>query len=625
MRRGHASPYGNDDKLDFSTLKKLLPFLFEFRRRIFTALVFLILAKLASVLLPIILKEIVDTLNLGHTEGLGSSENPTKVENGGQTGLELSSPVLVFPLAMLLAYGLARFSTVLFGEIRDTLFGRVTERAMRRIALKVFVHLHRLDIAYHLERQTGGLSRDIERGTSGISFLLRFMVFNIVPTLLEIGFIVVLLLWNYSAWFGIIVLAAVVVYVSFSVLATEWRTRFVREANQADSTSNTRAIDSLLNYETVKYFNREEYEAELYDRELEKWEAARRKNRLSLFALNSGQALIIATALTAMMVLAGYSVHLGEMSIGDFVLINAYMMQIFLPLNFLGFVYREMKGALANIERLFYLLNLKIAAHDREGAEDLKVGSGEIVFKDVNFSYQEDGRKILQKLSFKAAAGQRTAIVGASGSGKSTIARLLYRFYESQAGSITIDDQNIVDVQLDSLRKVIGIVPQEAVLFNTTLRENLLYGSDKADTEALKEVLKLAYLDDFVSRLPDGLETMVGERGLKLSGGEKQRVSIARTLLKKPRIWIFDEATSSLDSAAEKTIVEAIANVTLGCTSLVIAHRLSTIVNADNILVIDDGVVVEQGTHDELYELQGVYRRLWDLQKQNRKDDVGGA
>ncbi len=580
--------------VNWSTLKSLIPYLTEFKSRMALAVGCLVMAKLASVGLPFILKDIVDGLDVPSS----------------------STPIVV-PLALLVAYGLVRFSNVLFGELRDTLFGRITERAMRRIGLKVFQHLHALDLDFHLNRRTGGLSRDIERGTNGISFLLRFMVFNIVPTLLEIGLVVGLLWWNYNLWFALIVILAVACYVTFSVVATEWRTRYVRAANRAESNSSTRSIDSLMNYETVKYFTNEAYEAHHYDVELSNWEQARRKNRLSLFVLNGGQSFIIAAAMTAAMVLAAFEVAAKTMTIGDFVLINAFMMQIFMPLNFLGFVYREMKGSMANIEAMFGLLEVAPKVVDADNANTLLVRAGTIEFSNVHFQYQED-RRILQGVNLSIAAKSKVAIVGSSGAGKSTLAKLLFRFYDTLEGSVTIDGQDVRSVTQKSLRDAIGVVPQDTVLFNTSLFENIRYGAIDASDEDVWQAIRMAHLDDFVRQLPKGADTVVGERGLKLSGGEKQRVAIARAILKRPPIMVFDEATSSLDSHSEQSILEAISEVSQQQTSVVIAHRLSTIVDADSIVVLDQGRVVEQGSHSELLASHGHYARLWDIQRQQQ-------
>lgn len=600
--RSHRHSTHENKPVNWRVFAQLWPFLFEFKQRVFLALLCLVGAKIASVALPFVLKHTVDDLNLEST----------------------SSAMVIVPIALIVAYGALRLANVLFGEIRDTLFGRVTERAMRRMGLKVFEHLHKLDLDFHLNRQTGGLSRDIERGTSGISFLMRFMVFNIGPTLLEIAMVVGLLFYNYGLSFALIILGSVVTYVFFSIKATDWRTKYVREVNLADSSSNSRAIDSLLNYETVKYFNNEHYEANRYDQDLANWEKARRKNRLSLFALNSGQAFIIAASMTAMMAMAAYGVAQGNMTIGDFVLINAFTMQIFMPLNFLGFVYREIRGSLANIENLFELMAKKPQIDDANDASLLKILEGHIHFDRVSFHYRSD-RPILKDVSFSIEPGQKVAVVGESGAGKSTLVKLLFRFYDATQGQILIDGQNIAHVSQSSLRKLIGIVPQDTVLFNDSIFENVRYGRPDATDEEVNSAINMAHLSNFISSLPDGPATQVGERGLKLSGGEKQRVAIARTILKRPPILIFDEATSSLDSQSEQAILKALREIAQGHTSLVIAHRLSTIVDADNIVVLEQGQVVEQGNHHQLLALNGQYRQLWDTQQHNNKDDNEGT
>lgn len=589
MRRTNY-PENEVTQINWKVIKALWPYLLEFKGRITFAIACLILTKIASVYLPFILKDIVDTLD------------QNKIDS-----------IVIVPFSLVAAYGLVRLSIVLFAEIRDTLFGRVTERAIRRIGLKVFRHLHALDLDFHLNRQTGGLSRDIDRGNSGVSFLMRFMIFNIIPTLIEIVMVVTILLVNYGIWYALTTLVSISSYIAYSVYATEWRTGFIREANKADSSSNTRAIDSLLNYETVKYFTNEEYEAKAYDEQLERWEHAKTKNRLSLFALNGGQALIISIAMTAMLALAAYDVTHGNMTLGDFVLINAFMMQLFIPLNFLGFVYREIKGSLANIEHMFGLLDKTPKVQDKEEANALNVSNGAIHFDRVKFAYG-DNREVLKEISFSVEAGQKVAIVGESGSGKSTLVKLLFRFYDANSGLIAIDGQPINNVTQHSLRKNIGIVPQDTVLFNDTIFSNIQYGDPLASKEQVLKAIEMAHLSSFIESLPNGLDTMVGERGLKLSGGEKQRVAIARTLLKNPKILVFDEATSSLDSHAENAILDAIEEVSQNRTSLVIAHRLSTIINADKIIVMNFGQITEQGSHQELIAKEGDYYRMWMLQ-----------
>ncbi len=595
MRHGNFTD-STDAKFSWQVFKSLWPYLLEFKARVGFALLCLLLAKLASICLPFILKYTVDSL-----ENRNSSEF-----------------ILAVPVGFVILYGVTRLLNVLFNELRDSLFGRVTERTIRKVGLRTFEHLHQLDLDFHLNRRTGGLSRDIERGTTGINFLMRFMIFNIVPTLFEVLMVSFLLLINYGLVFALITLFSVIIYVSFSVIATEWRTKFIREANRADSASNTRTVDSLLNYETVKYFGNEDYEAACYDKELALWEQAKRKNRLTLFALNAGQAMIIASAMTLMMTLATMGVADGSMTLGDFVLINAFMMQLFIPLNFLGFVYREIKGALTNIEQMFNLLKQKSSVMDAVDAEELCDTQGRIVFDNVSFHYQPD-RPILKGVSFCVEPGKKVAVVGESGSGKSTLVKLLFRFYDTSEGSISIDGREIQSLTLNSLRKSIGIVPQDTVLFNDAIFENVRYGRTTASDAEVYEAIHLAHLDSFIAALPKGVDTTVGERGLKLSGGEKQRVAIARTILKRPPILVFDEATSSLDSQSEQAILASLRELEKGYTSLVIAHRLSTIVDADTIVVLGQGQVIEQGTHQELLAKQGAYASLWSAQQEKNQ------
>jgi ATP-binding cassette, subfamily B, heavy metal transporter len=591
-----TTPYKNGKEYALGwreTFRYLWPYLWDFKGRVVLAMLALVGAKLATLLMPWALKHIVD--------GVDPSIRPE----------------LYLPLAFLLFYGLLRFGSVFLGEIRDALFGRVTERAMRKVGLRVFKHLHSLELGFHLDRATGGVSRDIERGTNGISFLMRFLMFNIVPTLVEIFSVAVIFAVAFSYWYAIITLVAVLIYIAFTIITTEWRNRYVREANQADSSTNTRAIDSLLNYETVKYFNNEKYEADTYDQFLAKWETAKLKNRMSLLTLNSGQAFIIAAAMTVMMIMAAKSVIAKEMTIGDLAMINAYMIQLFIPLNFLGFVYREIRRSLTDIENMLALLKRNGKVVDVAHAQDLRVTQGNIEWKAVNFSYNAD-RPILQNLNINIEAGSKVAIVGSSGAGKSTIARLLYRFYDINSGAITIDGQNIQQVTQESLRKAIAIVPQDTVLFNSCIRENIAYGNPQATDDEIDRAIKMAHLEHFIMSLPEGDKTLVGERGLKVSGGEKQRIAIARVLLKNSPILIFDEATSALDSHSEAAIVEAMREVATGKTTLVIAHRLSTIVDADKIIVLDNGAVIEEGTHVELLSLQGRYAQMWAMQLQEQ-------
>lgn len=577
------------------SVKTLWPYLMVFKGRVLLAVLALIAAKGATLLMPWALKEIIDA-----------------VDGNLQT-------ILIVPVALLLLYGGLRFAGVFFGELRDALFGRVTEHAMRHIGLKVFKHLHALELSFHLDRQTGGISRDIERGTQGLSFLMRFLMFNIIPTLFEILIVAVIFATLFSPWFALVTLVAVIIYIAFTVIVTQWRNRFIREANQADNNSNSRAIDSLLNYETVKYFNNEMYEANSYDSFLATWEQARLKNRLSLLALNSGQALIIATAITALMWLATLDVVSGELSIGELVMINAYMIQLFLPLNFLGFVYREIRRALTDLENMLGLLTRKPLITDKENAQQLIIQNASIEFKNVNFGYHSS-RTILKQMSFTIRAGSKVAVVGASGAGKSTLARLLYRFYDIDSGAICIDGQDIRSITLHSLRQAIAIVPQDTVLFNTSIRDNIAYGRPDATTAEIDHAIEMAHLKPFISSLDKGDQTLVGERGLKVSGGEKQRIAIARAILKKSQILIFDEATSALDSHSEQAILNAMREVANNHTSLVIAHRLSTITDADTILVMQAGELVEQGSHTQLLALDGEYARMWQLQQTQAKN-----
>ena len=579
-----------EQKINWKVFQIVWPYLLQYKARIALAIVCLVLSKTASVSGPFLLKSIVDRL--------------------AQDG---ANNLILVPVALVIAYGFARFSMIILGEIRDTVFGRVTERAMTEIGLKVFKHVHKLDLDFHLNRRTGGLSRDIERGINGISFLMRFFVFNIAPTLIEIALVIGIFFFNYGIAFAAITMFSVVSYILFSMVTTDWRTAFVREAARADSATSTISIDSLLNHETVKYFTNEEYEANRYDGALLDWEEAKRKNRLSLLGLNAGQGLIISVAMTSMMWLAAVRVVEGSMSVGDFVLINAFMMQLFIPLNFLGFVYREIKGSMANIENMFALLDLTSGVKDIVNAPELNISQGVINFNNVSFHYRDD-REIIKDLSFSIQPGEKVAIVGASGAGKSTLVKLLFRFYDPNTGSISIDGQDVSQVSQQSLRRAIGIVPQDTVLFNQSIFENIRYGDPQASDDDVLQAIRLAHLEEFIAQLPQGSATVVGERGLKLSGGEKQRVAIARTILKRPPILVFDEATSSLDSKSERSILSALQEISEGHTSMVIAHRLSTVVDADRIVVLDQGSMVEQGSHRELLSLKGRYFQLWTAQ-----------
>lgn len=598
MRRHHRLPNASSQhKPDWRVIRDLIPYLMEFRGRVIVALVFLVGAKLATVAVPVALKLIIDHL-----------------DQGGGTDLLVS-----VPLALVAGYGLLRFCSTFFGELRDAVFARVAERAMRRVSLQVFEHLHKLDLDFHLSRQTGGLSRDIERGTNGISFLLRFCLFNVIPTILEIVMVAVILLVVFDFSYTLTVIVAIAVYIGFSVRVTEWRTRFVRESHAMDNKSNTRAVDSLLNYETVKYFGNEQFEARSYDRDLAAWESARLKNRLSLAFLNSGQALIIGVTITVIMFMAVRQVGQGEITLGDLTMINAYLIQLFIPLNMLGFVYREIRQSLVDLERMFSLLKQKPAIVDLEDAQPLQDRGSTIRFEGVNFSYHPK-RQILHDISFSLPAGHKLAIVGPSGSGKSTLARLLFRFYDVDSGCITIDGQDIRRLTQQSLREAIGVVPQDTVLFNDTIYNNIAYGRPGASEAQVHHAARLAHLDQFIAQLPDGYDTIVGERGLKLSGGEKQRIAIARVLLKNPSILILDEATSSLDSRSEHAILSALNEISQRRTTLAIAHRLSTIQDAESILVLESGRIVEQGDHQQLLQMNGLYARLWRQQQQEQTE-----
>ncbi|MEI7843224.1 MAG: ABC transporter ATP-binding protein/permease [Gallionellaceae bacterium] len=592
MRSSSSDSYSPDPqtRADWRVIRSLLPYLMEFKGRVTWVVILLILAKLTSVTVPLIFKEIVDAM-------------------------DKPAAMLAVPVVLVIAYGLLRLFSTLFGELRDALFAKVTQRAIRRVAIQVFAHLHNLSLRFHLERQTGGVSRDIERGTRGISFLLTFLLFNILPTLLEIALVAAILFIKYNPWFAIITFATLVIYIFFTMWITEWRMVYRRAMNDMDSKANTRAIDSLLNYETVKYFGNEEYEVMRYDEHMSKWEVAAVQNQTSLAALNAGQSAIIAIGVTLLMLLAADEVVQGKMTLGDLVLVNVFMLQLYMPLHFLGFVYREIKNALADMERMFKLLNENREVKDAESAQPLKVIAGRVEFKNVAFSY-ESNRQILSDVSFEIPAGNTVAVVGSSGAGKSTLSRLLFRFYDASAGSITIDSQDIRSVTQTSLRASIGIVPQDTVLFNDTIYYNIAYGRPSATREEVLQAAQSAHIHAFIESLPQGYDTTVGERGLKLSGGEKQRVAIARAILKSPAILIFDEATSALDSKSEKAIQDELRNVARGRTTLVIAHRLSTIVDADQILVMDQGRIIERGSHRELLEQQGVYAQMWALQQQ---------
>jgi len=592
----YASPPGG--RRDGETLKTLLPYLwpaeFGLRFRVAAALACLLLAKVLGIYVPVIFRDAVDVLS------------PSS--GGGDSGLAV-------PVGLILAYGAARVMSQGFGELRDALFARVAQRAIRTVALQVFRHLHALALRFHLDRQTGGLNRGIERGTKGIEFLLSFMLFNILPTFLEIG-LVCGTLWTLYDWrFPLLTLGTIGVYAAFTFAVTDWRTRYLRDANQSDQEANTKAVDSLVNYETVKYFGNEEHEAKRFDSSLRRYEQAAVMVKSTVSMLNLGQGLIIALGATGMMLLAGYGVRDHALKIGDFVLVNTYLLQLYLQLNALGFVYREIKRSLIDMEAMFSLLRENREIEDNPGAPALRIKGGDLVFENVDFAYDPE-RPILKGVSFTVPAGKTIAIVGPSGAGKSTLSRLLFRFYDVTSGRILIDGQDIRGVTQQSLRAAIGIVPQDTVLFNDTVFYNIAYGRPSASQAEIEEAARLARIHDFVSSLPDGYGTKVGERGLKLSGGEKQRVAIARTILKAPAILLFDEATSALDTHTEREIQDSLREVSRERTTLVIAHRLSTVVDADEILVLEQGCVIERGRHDSLLAAEGRYAGMWRKQQE---------
>lgn len=594
MRRDIALPAPSSaERHDWQTVKTLFPYLWQWRGRILLALFCLIGAKVANVSVPLIFKEIID----GFTPTAGVQA------------------VLLAPLGLIAAYGVLRFSVSLFTELRELIFARVTQRAVRTIALRVFEHLHQLSLRFHLERQTGGLTRDIERGTRAIGSLINYTIYSILPTLIEVALVLGILALRYEASFVLIASATLIAYVVFTIIISNWRVHIRREVNELDSAANTRAIDSLLNYETVKYFNNEGWEKARYDQQMQRLEAVQIKSQFSLSYLNLGQAAIIALGVALMMWRAAVGVSNGTMTVGDIVLVNAFLIQLYIPLNFLGVLYREIRQSLTDIERMFGLLGENREIRDAPDAHSLEPGSCAIQFDKVGFAY-EPRRQILHGLSFSIPAGGTLAVVGHSGSGKSTLARLLFRFYDVSAGTIQINGHDIRQLTQDSLRRSIGIVPQDTVLFNDTLAYNIRYGRPDATLEEVQAAARASHLDEFISRLPDGYETRVGERGLKLSGGEKQRVAIARTLLKNPPILIFDEATSALDSRTEKAIQHELDQAAIGRTTLIIAHRLSTVMNADQILVLDGGRIIERGTHRSLLQQGGAYAQMWALQQQ---------
>lgn len=606
--RPHAAPSpalpvpvaAQPSKSDWTTLKRLFPYLWEYKWRVVAALSFMVCAKLANVGVPLLLKELIDAL----------TPQPT----GAQIALAV-------PLALLVGYGLLRLSVSAFTELRELVFAAATQGAARKIALQTFEHLHNLSLRFHLERQTGGMSRDIERGVRGIESLIAYSLYSIVPTLIEVVLVLTILGMKFDKWYAIITLLALALYIYFTVTVTEWRTKFRKQVNELDSGAHTRAIDSLLNYETVKYFGNEAFEAARYDESLNKLRQARINAQNSLSALNIGQQLIIAVALVAMLWRATEGVVQGRMSLGDLVMINAFMIQLYIPLNFLGVIYREIKQSLTDLERMFGLLEKNREVADLPTAQPLRLERPpEVRFEQVHFAYEPD-RPILHGISLTIPAGKTVAVVGPSGSGKSTLARLLFRFYDVQQGAIRIDGHELRQLTQDSVRQAIGIVPQDTVLFNDTVYYNIAYGNTHASREQVEEAAKSARIHGFIASTPLGYDTMVGERGLKLSGGEKQRVAIARTLLKNPHVLIFDEATSALDSSNERAIQAELREAAHNKTTLVIAHRLSTVVDAHEIVVLDAGHIVERGTHAQLLLAEGRYAQMWALQQsQDDKD-----
>ncbi len=579
-------------RTDFKNLLQMFPYVWTYRWRVLIALACLIIAKVATVAVPLVLKGIVDTL-------------------------DIEASLLILPLGLLLAYGALRLTTALFNELRDVLFARVRYRAIQRLSTRVLEHLHQLPLRFHLERQTGSITRDLERGTQSLSSIINYMVFIIIPTIVELVLVAAILLGAYALKFSFVTLITIVIYILFTLTVTNWRMRFRHEMNRLDSKANSIAVDSLLNYETVKYFNNERYELERYGKTLSQWENAAVQSITTMSMLNFGQALIIAVGVTFIMIFAAGGVTDGTMSLGDLVLVNALMLQLFIPLNTLGIVYRQITYSLADMDMLVQLLNKDTEINDAENATELNVHAAQIEFDQVSFSYNVD-REILNDISIKIPSGHKVAVVGPSGAGKSTLARLLFRFYDITTGAVRIDGQDVRECTQDSLHHAIAVVPQDTVLFNESIYFNIHYAKPGASKEEVEHAAKLANIHDFVEQLPQQYDTIVGERGLKLSGGEKQRISIARAVLKNPRIIIFDEATSSLDSHSENVILNAMQEVTHGVTTLVIAHRLSTVVDADTIYVLDQGRVIESGNHRALLEQQGMYAKMWTLQQEER-------